>query len=352
MPGPDTPTGLEDQPAARGLSLLGEPLPYFAAPVRAPVGTTVPRRPHSIRRTMSIDVEWPEGMAGPGHYIGRCRDIETDEASAPARILSNATFDVTAASRSILSISATPTPARLQELVGVRAGGHLRNALLDIVPEEKDAGSPLYLLLDDLAGATLVSVWAFSQWKADWLETAGPMRKMEGICIGFRPGSGALDSRGFSIGVQNQSRVVPLPNPADPWGWHELPRLDDINFRRARRIDVWREGECIMVESHFQDSASTPDGGDRSAVHEYLVHARIGPDGLLQALDAEPGTLPHPDCRAAPANTGVLIGTPACALRETVLDKLKFTGGCTHLNDMLRSLAEVPVLARHLPFAA
>jgi hypothetical protein len=32
-----------------------------------------------------------------------------------------------------------------------------------------------------------------------------------------------------------------------------------------------------------------------------------------------------------------------------VLERLKLTGGCTHLNDMLRSLAEAPVLARALP---
>jgi hypothetical protein len=32
------------------------------------------------------------------------------------------------------------------------------------------------------------------------------------------------------------------------------------------------------------------------------------------------------------------------ALRERVLDELKGTAGCTHLNDMLRALAEVPVL--------
>jgi hypothetical protein len=175
------------------------------------------------------------------------------------------------------------------------------------------------------------------------------VREMKGVCIGFRPGSTALGSDGKPLGSQNSSRVVPLPNPHDPQGWHDLPQLEGVNFRRARRIDVWREGEEIVAEAHFQDSASAPDGGDRWAIHEYLLTARIGPDGCVRSLDALPGTLPYAACRAAPTNNEVLIGTPVRALRDVVLERLKFTGGCTHLNDTLRSLAEVPVLAEHLP---
>jgi hypothetical protein len=35
-----------------------------------------------------------------------------------------------------------------------------------------------------------------------------------------------------------------------------------------------------------------------------------------------------------------------------VLERLRGPLGCTHLNDMLRALADVPDLARHLPAAA
>jgi hypothetical protein len=37
-------------------------------------------------------------------------------------------------------------------------------------------------------------------------------------------------------------------------------------------------------------------------------------------------------------------GTPLRALRREVLDRLRLTDCCTHLNDGLRALAEVPVL--------
>lgn len=344
-----------DEPAAKGLSLTGKPLPHFAEPIRAPIGTTPIRPANSVRRTMSIDVDWPEGVESAGHYHGRARDVRTGAAGSPPELLDDAEIEVVAAQREIRAVSARPDPGNLQDLVGVRAGGYLREALSRIVAQEKAAGTPLYLLLDDLAGTTLVSRWAWSRWPEDGLPSARTMRfprdTMQGICIGFRPGSGALDEQGLPSSDQNASRVVALPNPDDPGGWHDLPDLGGVNFRRARRIDLWRDGEALLVESHFQDSSSAPDGGDRWAIHEYLIKARIGADGLLKSVEATPGTLPYSPCRAAPVNLEVLLGTPARDLREVVLEKLKFTGGCTHLNDMVRSLAEAPVLAAQLPEA-
>jgi len=339
------------QPAALGLSLTGKPLPEFAEPISAPHGTTPLRRPNSVRRTMSIDVRWPDGPTAAGHFLGTARDIFTPAAGGDPIVLGEAEARVVAADRQIVSISSTPTPPHLQDLVGVRAGGHLRNALALAVPEEKAAGTPLYLVLDDMAGSTLVAKWAFSRWTEDWMERmqpANPRPQMEGVCIGFRPGASSLGADGRPLPSQNTSRVVPLRNPADPLGWHDLPDYDGVNFRRARRIDVWRDGGELAVEALFQDSASAPDGGNRFSIHEYLLEARIGADGLIRSLVATPGTLPYSTCRAAPTNNEVLIGTPARELRDLVLEKLKFTGGCTHLNDTLRSLAEVEVMARAL----
>jgi hypothetical protein len=42
------------------------------------------------------------------------------------------------------------------------------------------------------------------------------------------------------------------------------------------------------------------------------------------------------------------VGTPLADLRHEVLDKLRRVDGCTHLNDVLRALAEVPVLVGYL----
>ena len=176
-----------------------------------------------------------------------------------------------------------------------------------------------------------------------------PDDRREGVCIGFRPGSGALDENGMPHIGFNASRVLPLINPQDPAGWHPLPEFAGNHFRRARCIDVWREQGELMVDSLFQDSSNAADGGDRWAIHEYRLQARIAADGTLLELTATPGTLPYAPCRVAYLNNAVLLGTPARALRDTVLERLRQTAGCTHLNDTLRALAEVPILAGQLP---
>jgi hypothetical protein len=43
-----------------------------------------------------------------------------------------------------------------------------------------------------------------------------------------------------------------------------------------------------------------------------------------------------------------MLGTPLIELRAKVLETLPGIWGCTHLNDVLRSMAEVPQLAAQL----
>ncbi len=119
-------------------------------------------------------------------------------------------------------------------------------------------------------------------------------------------------------------------------------------MRRARRIDVWRDVEGIHIDAAFQDSASTPTG-DRAVLHEYQLAASVDPVTLnLTALEALPRVLPFPECTAAPDHMHKLLQTPVGRLRERVLDSLPGTAGCTHLNDALRAMAEVPVLVAYL----
>lgn len=344
-------THYQNEPSKHLDALSGESLPEFFEPISAPIGTTEPRWDNSVRRTMSIDVHWPGGSSAEGHFVGRARDIITIRAADPPSVIDEATVDVQVANREVLSISSTPTPPRLTDLIGVRAGGNLRAAIDEACPEEKQAGTPLHLLLDDLAGATLVAGWAFS----DSARRAGAaphemriMPVMRGTCIGFRSGSNALDSEGRARADQNSSVVVPLTNPDDPDGWHAFPQIAGINFRRARRIDVWREGPNLAVTSHFQDSVNLPGCEERLAVHEYLVSATVNAAGQLITVEARPGTLPYAACRVATYNLAALLGTHVGELRDAVLTMLKGSSGCTHLNDVARSLADVPILAAFL----
>ncbi len=321
------------------------------APPRNPVGHSPLRRPGSVRRTSSIDMTWPQGRMGLIELRGVARDIFTPaEGGAPVQLARDTMVAHVNWERVIQSIEVEPKREGIEKLVGARGGGHLRQAIYDVLPRERIAGTPLYLLLDDISGSSLIAGWAWSRWTDSWKDfniseddIKRFRRNMEGVCIGFSPGSSALQMDGTSRNEQNFAAVVPLPHPDDPAGWHELTLHTGVSMRRARRIDVWLD-DLIEIDATFQDSASAPEGG-RIAIHEYRLSVRADPKtGHLVEIKADPRVLPYKECPNAVNNTARLLGTPMNELRSVVLEELRKTMGCTHLNDALRALAEVPVL--------
>jgi hypothetical protein len=300
-------------------------------------------------------VSWPDGQTGNKRLVGRARDIVTPRPGGAPIIRAEDGFEAfIKPDRTIVAIQAEPARPALSRLVGERGGGGLRQVLETIVPEERRNATPLYLILDDISGVSLVSSWAWSQWDPDWLAAArAAMQGMDlaeyfrsrvGICTGFAPGSSAFDLHADRSGAP----APDLRNPDDPDGWHRFTRQDDgPGMRRARRIDVWVD-DVIVVDSAFQDSASTPKG-ERAVVHEYRLTATADPKTFrLLSVEAEPRVLPFAECPGAAPNVSRLIGAQMAGLRETVLAELKGTAGCTHLNDALRALAEVPALVTYL----
>jgi hypothetical protein len=262
---------------------------------------------------------------------------------------------VTGRERDILSIDADPPVAGLQRLVGVRAGSGLRGAIARELPEEVEGGTPLYLLLDDLGGATLIAGYTYFRWADVFPEMrrrieSGPQRVMQGTCSGFRPGSIALKDDGTLSHVrQNTARTASLVDPSDPIGWHEPHEHPVIGMRRARRIDVWANEGLIEVDAWFRDSVWTPEGHEE-AIHEYQILGSADlSTGTLESVRAVPRVLPYAECPGAAPNAAWMAGTELRALRTKVLEQIRATDCCTHLNDGLRSLAEVPVLAASLP---
>jgi len=329
--------------------------PVDIPPVAGPAGASPPRRPGSVRRTSSIDMRWPGGWGTQLRLSGRARDLLTPAGGGAPRVLAEDVLRAgVAPDRTIEEISSEPTRPGIGRLVGARGGGRLRAALAEVVPEELAAGTPLYLLLDDIAGSTLIAGFAYSQWHPEWLkaaagQAASARRRMEGVCTGFQPGSSALDEHGLSRPVHRTRTVLPLPRVGDPDGWHDLEDIGEVSMRRARRIDV-HPGEpgTYAVDAMFQDSATKPGGG-RAAVHEYRLEAIVDAGTwTLTSVVAEPRVLPFQECPLATRNVAAMIGTPLAEMRTAVLDRLARTNGCTHLNDALRALAEVPVLARAL----
>ena len=311
-------------------------------------------------------MHWPDGFGTQMRVEGHARDLRTDDDGEHQVIAEDALSAGISADRMIEEIVSDPPRAAIERIVGASGGGRLRSVVDETVPDERAAGSPLYLLLDDLAGATLIAPFAWSQSADDWQERAAarlrelaktdpmarvPGRNMEGICSGFRPGSSALGADGsVNIGTRhNVAAVPPLVAPDDPAGWHTLPDPPQVAMRRARRIDVWAAGTEIVVDAMFRDSCWRPDGTE-VAVHEYCLDATVdAATGTLSSVRADPRVLPYPECPPAADNVARLEGARVAELRPLVLERLRSVDCCTHLNDALRSLAEVPALARALP---
>lgn len=324
--------------------------------VEGPAGP-IPLRPaRSIRRTATMDMLWPEGPGGPLELRGRARDAVTGDSTQAPRIVREASMDSLLRDRVIESIKTTPDFDGISNLVGQRGGGHLRGALATLVPEVRASGSPLYLLLDDISGTSLIGGVAFVRQtefrdaRADGTsERRGPRPEdMEGVCIGFAPGSSALIEVMDHIGPPRMRPIGDLVHPDDPDGWHDLPAMPRIGTRRARFIDVQVEGDRVEIHAGFQDSTGDPDHG-RVGIHEYRLRATADlASGTLETLEPMPHILPFRECPSAVKASLAVLDAPLSDLRDVVLERLSKTSGCTHLNDALRSLAEVPVLIQEL----
>jgi hypothetical protein len=168
--------------------------------------------------------------------------------------------------------------------------------------------------------------------------------------MGFAPGSSALNRNSVANPFITSSTLVPpLPHPDDPQGWHDLAQQEGVGMRRARRIDVWLDDDVVHVDIGFQDSATSPVGGERIAIHEYRVVATADPNTFeLLSITSDPRILPFPECPAASPNVTRMVGAPLSGFRLAVPEQLRGIVGCTHLNDVLRSMADVPRLVEGL----
>ncbi|HVW41103.1 MAG TPA: DUF2889 domain-containing protein [Amycolatopsis sp.] len=323
---------------------------------RNPHSGTPPRADGSVRRTGHWNMTWPDGLAAGMRIDAAARDLVTrhDGAAAPPR---EARLHVRVdPARKLRSLESRPELPRLQSLIGQGGGSGYRARLQELIPDEMTAGTLTHFLLDDMPGVTLVGPFAWRLWP-DALERLasagrrrGPGYDMTDICSGFR-GDGVPIQR-IKNGEDPRHNLVPafdLAAPEDPLAWHEIPGPpgDAPMLRRRRRVDVV-DGPRIRVDSVFRDSMWSPEGVE-TVVHEYGVHAVVDRETMrLVSIMADPRVLPFPTCPAAAANVDLLTGEPMSSLRHRVLELVVGTDGCTHLNDALRALAEVPVLIGQL----
>jgi Protein of unknown function (DUF2889) len=272
-------------------------------------------------------------------------------------VVAEATVDATIAftsDRLLRAISVDPPLSGAGQLVGLRVSSGFRRALDEATPDEEKIGSLRYQLLDDLAGAVLVSGFALGAAGVYPPPGAMDLASRADICAGWATG-GTLLLEGGKLGhapVRTGPVAPSLDSPGDPLAWHRLEPAGPHAMRRWRRIDVWRpEGgdggpaDWLSVEAFFRDS-HVDAAGVETVVHEYLVSAEIEPDTqVFRSCRAEVGVLPWVECPGAVASATRVVGTAPHDLRQRVRKTFVGTSTCTHLNDTLRALAALPHLA-------
>lgn len=324
-----------------------------------PVAPAIPRALRSIRRTTTIDTNRPEGMLGPPVIDARARDLWTP-AVGPAMVVGEASVaaHLDGPRHHLVDLRTTPDVPALAPLIGAVVGPGFRARVDAAVPGMAGTGSPLSLLLDDLPGATLVS--GYSMLHAGIIGTVIHDEYLDArgdLCAGW-----AVD--GSMMGLIREHGVNPTPlgpeappytRDDDPLAWHPITPLAPLGMRRMRRIDVAHPaspGEPVPVDVFFRDTHVDADGRE-TIVHEYSVTALVGATGAAStrtvlAIEARADVLPWQECPQALASASRVVGRPLAELRPWVRATFKGTTTCTHLNDVLRGLADVDHLIDRL----
>ncbi len=314
------------------------------------------RRPGTVRRTSNLDcIRVPDdpSMWSVRRIRGGGRDLLT--ADHGSLTLDQARFEVEVDTGSaIVSIGAGPHAESLAALVGARVGFGFRSQVKPLL--QQLGPSLLALLVDDLSGATAPAGYAAIRERAlsgtPELPRPPPGAPSEGptrldVCAGWREGGLASSARvsGERVPFREAPLAPPVGRADDSDAWHGLEPLEAGWTRRLRRLDVTSEGATLAVDAMFRDTSVDPDGTER-VVHEYALTATLDADQLVfVAARADPRALPFPtDCPAAAASASVLVGQPLAGLRRAVPRLASGPSSCTHLNDLMRSLADIEAL--------
>ena len=288
---------------------------------------------------------------------GRARDLYSGDDTSEPQVLSieSLSADISAA-RQVSSISASQNNAELEPLNSLPLGGLFRKAMAETLRREVEQSTLLHRLLDDIVGASFVTGASFHAWGLVEPNDQQEMKPEKGgfdrtgTCLTFAPGSPVLLPNGQARveGMNHPEVEAPMYN-GDPNAWHQLEEVEGPNHMRTRRMDLWEEDGMLHVDAAFQDSAALPDRDERMVFHEYQLEAEIEPDTfILKSVKAETGALPFSSCLQAPATAQSMVGQPLLDFRRSVPTQLRGVAGCTHLNDVLRSLQDVTAMSEIL----
>ena len=181
------------------------------------------------------------------------------------------------------------------------------------------AATPLYVLLDDLPVAVVISGYArlYSGEIAPTRADAGQLRA--DVCAGWRSDGTMM------VSIRSHGRMPVPVGPAanrlepatDPWAWHEIGPLGPGGMRRRRLVEV-SDGNPGRVYAMFRDT-HVDAGGTETVLHEYAVTADLDPATLvLSGCRAQPRVLPWVECPEAAPSATRLDGRTVTELRRLV----------------------------------
>ena len=313
-----------------------------------PIAVTPPRRPHSVRRTTTHESTRPDGFDGPVTLAATGRDLVTGP-HGTARVVGEAWLEIDAAFADgiVRRLDLHPGEERLAGLVGSSVYAGLRARVEEALPGEMSGGSVRAQLLDDLPTTLMLSGRA--------LRVAGLPMGMSGrgsgsspvdMCAGWAEGGMAMAHR-TELGPPLTVGPVapPMEDALDPLSWHHVGPLPPWSTRRRRRLDIWDEDGTLRIDPFFRDTFVDEDRIE-TVVHEWSVTAEVDPVGRrVLSCAASLGPLPFLECPGSAASAGRLAGLDLDDLRRTVRKSFVGPSTCTHLNDTLRSLADVGALS-------
>ncbi|MGW0593746.1 DUF2889 domain-containing protein [Streptosporangium sp. NPDC002607] len=314
----------------------------------ATLGVLPERRRGSVRRTVTLDAA-PDGSWAAGWFLtARARDLLT-EAGGGTRVLDRLEISARIGAAGELRGLEVPTMPELAEaLLGrdTRRGFRAVLANLSSIRPTSLEGA----LLDDFPGLGIVS--GYGRLRAERAtEPSMPASRrhpLSGTCMGWAPGGSAIrratqePPAGSEI-LSDHHAATPLAEMTDANGWHEDRPTRPGTVRRRRLLDVALD-ENSPIYSYFRDTYEEPDG-EEAVIHEYELHARAhGTPPVLVSVNATPRPLPFAECPLAALNVGRLAGVALSEIDGAVRTTLTGTAGCTHLNDMLRTLRFVESL--------
>ncbi|MGA9490179.1 MAG: DUF2889 domain-containing protein [Mycobacterium sp.] len=318
--------------------------------VHEPTTGNPPRRPGSARRTTSIDMTRDDGTLDPVYLEGRARDLRTAP-DGTVTVLGEAGLSATIelVARVVRHVEVMPPVAAVSHLSGAPAMSGFRAAADKAAPQLRHARDLRYTLLDDVPVATLISGHALSASNLlGDVAKSGYYLPVADQCAGFASGGLLLTS--FEAGdpvIVTGPEAPDLDHGDDPWAWHQVSALPHHGMRRRRRIDAYAEGAGrVAIDAMFRDTYVRSDGVE-TIIHEYTLDAVVDTEtGIIVESRATPRVLPWQECPGAVASAGRITGMTLQDLHFRVRRELSGTSTCTHLNDLLRSVADAEALIR------